>query len=75
MNRKLILLMTSLSLTVALPFQTAVYASESATIVPVENRASLQAATGEYRSWKGIQDGAVCIWVPVPIRWQSLDVW
>ena len=52
MNRKLILLMTSLSLTVALPFQTAVYASESATIVPVENRASLQAATGEYRSWK-----------------------
>ncbi len=51
MNKKLILFLTSLSLTVALPFQTAVFASEAA-IVPVENRASLKAATGEYRSWK-----------------------
>ena len=53
MNKKLILFMTSLSLAVA---PMGVFASEyngpTASIEAVEERANLQAATGEYRSWK-----------------------
>ena len=53
MNKKFILFMTSLSLAVA---PMGVFASEysgpTATIEAVEGRANLQAATGEYRSWK-----------------------
>lgn len=53
MNKKLILFMTSLSLAVA---PMGVFASEyngpTASIEAVAERANLQAATGEYRSWK-----------------------
>ena len=53
MNKKLILFMTSLSLAVT---PMGVFASEynqpTATLAAVEERASLKAATGEYRSWK-----------------------
>lgn len=53
MNKKFILFMTSLSLAVA---PMGVFASEysgpTATIEAVEGRANLQAATGEYKSWK-----------------------
>ena len=53
MNKKFILFMTSLSLAVT---PIGVFASEysgpTASIEAVEERANLQAATGEYRSWK-----------------------
>ena len=53
MNKKFILFMTSLSLAVA---PMSVFASEytgpAASVEAVEERANLQAATGEYRSWK-----------------------
>lgn len=53
MNKKLILFMTSLSLAVA---PMSVFANEyngpTASIEAVEERANLQAATGEFRSWK-----------------------
>ena len=53
MNKKLILFMTSLSLAAA---PMGVFASEyngpTVSIEAVEERATLQAATGEYRSWK-----------------------
>ena len=75
MNKKLILFMTSLSLAAA---PMGVFASEyngpTVSIEAVEERATLQAATGEYRSWNSMTaDGAVSVWVPVQIRWLAMD--
>ena len=53
MNKKLILFMTSLSLAVSpMSVMASEYTGPKATIEAVEDRATLKAATGEYKTWK-----------------------
>ena len=53
MNKKLILFMTSLSLAISpMSVLASEYTGPAASIEAVEDRASLKAATGEYKNWK-----------------------
>ena len=53
MNKKLILFMTSLSLAVSpMSVLASEYTGPKASIEAVEDRATLKAATGEYKNWK-----------------------